>query len=72
MITLTPECPVRTPQTGGNSMSEDVGRWGGEEWNPPRCPHCESVVVGVTAIGPETIQASCGCYLTQAEARDLR
>ncbi|GAB3032577.1 hypothetical protein [Natronobiforma cellulositropha] len=53
-------------------MSEDVGRWGGENWNPPRCPHCESVVVGVTATGSDTIVASCGCYLTQAEARDLR
>ncbi|GAB3019361.1 hypothetical protein [Natronobiforma cellulositropha] len=53
-------------------MSEDLGRWGGEEWNPPRCPHRESVVVGVTATGPDTIVASCGCYLTQEEAAALR
>ncbi|GAB3024186.1 hypothetical protein [Natronobiforma cellulositropha] len=51
---------------------EDYARWGGENWNPPRCPHCESVVVGVTATGPFTIQASCGCYVTQQEARELR
>ncbi|GAB3028410.1 hypothetical protein [Natronobiforma cellulositropha] len=53
-------------------MTEEYGRWGGEEWNPPRCPHCESVVVGVTATGPFTIVASCGCYLSQNEAARLR
>ncbi|GAB3032288.1 hypothetical protein [Natronobiforma cellulositropha] len=53
-------------------MSEEYARWGGEEWNPPRCPHCESVVVGVTATGPYTIKASCGCFVTQEEAKNLR
>ncbi|GAB3031064.1 hypothetical protein [Natronobiforma cellulositropha] len=69
------EEPPAEPQ--GDGSAGDSSPWFVDEdadleWKPPRCPHCESVVVGVTATGPDTIQASCGCWLTQAEARALR
>ncbi|GAB3027952.1 hypothetical protein [Natronobiforma cellulositropha] len=59
--------------TDGDEVADENAdeSWTLEGWHPPRCPHCESVVVGTTATGPCTIQASCGCYLTQAEARAL-